>query len=313
VRIVVGSANFDSFTWTIGARVFARDFDSDYLIDNPGYNALSSTSPFLPDGYFALPASSPIGWDFLPMTVGSDVANLMYWNGQDENSNGVDVLDVAFAPLPGANLSLAGAGGTAVADGSTQLIMGSTLVTTDSTGGLHSHRNYWLDDGDMNGSTNPVDGIYLVALQLRMAVLATSDPFFLVFGTPGSTLAARNSAVAWAEERVDSLVVLGLPGDYNDDYIVDAGDYTVWRDSLNMAIALPNEAASPNVVDSADYDVWKSHFGQSASETAGIAVLSVPEPSTFACAMVACMVALSLAIGQLRRSRRGLGSVPPPR
>ena len=312
VQIAVGSANFDSFSWSIGTRVFVRDFDSDFLIDNPGYNAFGDASPFLPDGYFALPASSSIGWDFLPMTVGSADANLLYWNGQDTNSSGgVDAFDVAFSRLPGRSISLVGSGGTAIADGSATLVIGSTLVTTDSTGAVHSHRNYRLDDGDMNASTNPVDGIYLVALRLRMAGLESSDPLFLAFGTPGSTLRRDNAAVAWIEGRVDTLVHFNLPGDYNDDKVVDAADYTVWRDSLNLAIALPNEAASPNVVDVDDFGVWKSHFGQTAGGGTGrIASTSVPEPKTVSALLLAIAV-VPLFNWREKRRRRVPGSAPP--
>ncbi|TWT36589.1 Laminin G domain protein [Posidoniimonas corsicana] len=54
------------------------------------------------------------------------------------------------------------------------------------------------------------------------------------------------------------------PGDYNRDGQVDAADYTVWRDTVGVAVATPGAGADGDyngVVDDADYAVWRSHFG----------------------------------------------------
>jgi hypothetical protein len=56
-----------------------------------------------------------------------------------------------------------------------------------------------------------------------------------------------------------------LPGDYNDDGVVDAADFTVWRDNLNTNTTLPNDV-TPGMVTSEDYAVWKAHFGQTCNE-----------------------------------------------
>ncbi len=57
--------------------------------------------------------------------------------------------------------------------------------------------------------------------------------------------------------------VYGIRGDFNRNGIVDAADYTVWRDSLGLAVT-SGTGADGNVdgmVDSLDYEVWKSNFG----------------------------------------------------
>jgi len=54
-----------------------------------------------------------------------------------------------------------------------------------------------------------------------------------------------------------------LPGDYSIDGVVDAMDYTVWRETLG-AVVSPGAGADGNgdgVVDDRDYAVWKSNFG----------------------------------------------------
>jgi hypothetical protein len=70
-----------------------------------------------------------------------------------------------------------------------------------------------------------------------------------------------------------------LPGDYNDDHIVDAGDYTVWRNNLNSAADLPNDE-TPGMVDESDYDVWKLHFGASLAGSGSRVSNAVPEPAS---------------------------------
>ncbi|TWT85963.1 Glycosyl hydrolase family 76 [Posidoniimonas polymericola] len=50
-------------------------------------------------------------------------------------------------------------------------------------------------------------------------------------------------------------------GDYNDDGVVDAADYTVWRASVGSpAGTLPNDADG-GVIGSAQYQTWRANFG----------------------------------------------------
>jgi hypothetical protein len=66
-----------------------------------------------------------------------------------------------------------------------------------------------------------------------------------------------------------------LPGDYNDDDVVDAADYVVWRRFLNTATELPNDA-TPGVNDS-DYSVWRANFGNSLPIGSGDARFAASE------------------------------------
>jgi hypothetical protein len=67
-----------------------------------------------------------------------------------------------------------------------------------------------------------------------------------------------------------------LVGDYNDDGVVDAADYVVWRNNVGGA-GLPNDP-TPNSVDANDYLNWKATFGMMASP--GLAAAAVPEPGS---------------------------------
>jgi hypothetical protein len=83
--------------------------------------------------------------------------------------------------------------------------------------------------------------------------------------------------------NVDSIVyntIEGVLGDYNENGVVDAADYNLWRDNLGANIALPNEGASTGVVDQEDYDFWKLHFGEGTPGAGGVSTSAVPEPAT---------------------------------
>lgn len=60
-----------------------------------------------------------------------------------------------------------------------------------------------------------------------------------------------------------------LAGDYNGDLIVNAADYTVWRDRLgDSTTSFQSADGNGNgVVDRADYLLWKKNFGNSAVAT----------------------------------------------
>lgn len=81
----------------------------------------------------------------------------------------------------------------------------------------------------------------------------------------------------------------GLLGDYNTDGIVDAVDYTVWRDSQGQSgIDLPADGSGNGTVGPEDFDVWKSNFSDEVPGVGASSSLNVPEPAT-----------MSLSIGTL--------------
>lgn len=68
-----------------------------------------------------------------------------------------------------------------------------------------------------------------------------------------------------------------LAGDYNDDGIVDAADYTTWRDNLGApAGTLPNDPTGESIGDD-QYAAWRENFGAIAGGSSAVA--AVPEPA----------------------------------
>jgi hypothetical protein len=83
-----------------------------------------------------------------------------------------------------------------------------------------------------------------------------------------------------------------LPGDYNNDGLVDAADYSVWRDNLGSPISLPNDDTAG--VGDDDYARWKTHFGEQVLVGSGAISTSppaTPEPSSMLLLLVASATA----------------------
>jgi hypothetical protein len=95
-------------------------------------------------------------------------------------------------------------------------------------------------------------------------------------------------AYASADVTFHFLATPVLPGDYNHDDVVDAADYSVWRDGLGAAHMQE------------DYSVWKSHFGWSAGDegSAATGFAAVPEPSGLVLSALAILAALAKIAGK---------------
>src|SRR5690606_38175303 len=94
--------------------------------------------------------------------------------------------------------------------------------------------------------------------------------------------------------------IVQLEGDFNGDGVVDAADYTVWRNNLgaNSEAVINNAGNNNGVVDAGDYVLWKTNFGLSggaAALTAGAS--AVPEPGTLA-------MGVALLVGGVLAGRR---------
>jgi hypothetical protein len=72
--------------------------------------------------------------------------------------------------------------------------------------------------------------------------------------------------------RFDQAVA--VPGDYNNNGVVDAGDYVLWRKGGPLA----NEVDTPGTVNQADYTEWRARFGN-PSGSGTVAGTTIPEPA----------------------------------
>src|SRR5207253_304104 len=88
-----------------------------------------------------------------------------------------------------------------------------------------------------------------------------------------------------------------LNGDYNNNYLVDAADYVMYRKNLNRSVTLPNDT-TPGTVTLADYTVWRTNFGKNtvvAGSLSGdlLPDIAVPETSTGVLMVMAGLVGCS--------------------
>jgi hypothetical protein len=98
------------------------------------------------------------------------------------------------------------------------------------------------------------------------------------------------------------------PGDFNDDGVVTAADYVIWRKHFNS----PSEAAlngngdNQNGIDVGDYNLWQEHFATGSGGAGG----AVPEPEAMTLGILA---ALNFLSGTRRRSGGMRALAPSPR
>jgi alpha-L-fucosidase len=86
-----------------------------------------------------------------------------------------------------------------------------------------------------------------------------------------------------------------LYGDYNDNGVVDAPDYVLWRKNLDATLTLPNDS-TPESVSADDYTEWRTNFGKTDAAGSATSVAAiVPEPSFAALFMLAPAVMITRA------------------
>lgn len=156
--------------------------------------------------------------------------------------------------------------------------------------------------------------ISLLASESEVELPATGDSFVIATAaslrgsfanvTSGSriaTIGGEGTFLIIYSSATDEVVLSNfipanfLAGDFNHDGVVDAADYTVWRDSLDQTGIAPYTSGDANgdgAVTSADYQEWKNNFGVSTSNNQKHNV-PVPEPYVLSL-LIACVVSYSL-------------------
>lgn len=126
------------------------------------------------------------------------------------------------------------------------------------------------------------------------------DTFYI-----GARAAIGDGAVAFPLlGNLDEMMIEGfitdtgsLAGDYNEDGIVDAADYVMWRKNDGTNNALANDDGLSTPIGPAHYDLWKANFGNESAGSMQLEVVgAVPEPNTMFLA-IACL----LLFGVVRR------------
>lgn len=88
-------------------------------------------------------------------------------------------------------------------------------------------------------------------------------------------------------------VPVGVAGDYNNNGVVDAADYVLWR----KGGPLQNEVDVPGTVNSADYTAWRARFGNTSGTGSAVGPAAVPEPGSM-CVAVTALIASIVMFGR---------------
>jgi hypothetical protein len=136
-------------------------------------------------------------------------------------------------------------------------------------------------DGSAYYALSTASGGYAVPVNADGTYNVTfSGGSFATFATMASVIGGRNVKIDYLAHAVAMLL-----GDYNENGIVDAADYVVWRKKFGSVTALPNDD-TPGVAND-DYTRWRARFGNTlVGSGAGVSV-AIPEPGTIAMLMVA--------------------------
>jgi fibronectin-binding autotransporter adhesin len=204
--------------------------------------------------------------------------------------------------------------GTHTGTGITTVAGGGALGGTGSLGG-----NLILDEGGslvtefVSGLIDPLaiaGNLNLSALANSLTVTGTGTGTSWVIATYTGSLTGTFESItsgfsidygSGSNSQITlSAGPMGVPGDYNQNGVVDSADYVLWRNSVGPG-SLPNEGGiSPGVVDTADYNFWRARFGATSAAGSGIGGSLVPEPGSLY-AIAAALVGL---VGTGTRRRR---------
>ena len=167
-------------------------------------------------------------------------------------------------------------------------------------GNFGGYRITGIIDGYGDNKIGDVDG------QMTFLLLADNPS-----GVPSpANLSIFNLVVA--EDNMlflDDLSAFGIAhpsGDYNQNGVVDAPDYVLWRKTLGQAGAnLVADGNGDGKIDDGDYDIWRANFGKSiALGATGSGSGAVPEPATLSLTLLAACGLLLLGRGAVRPTRQ---------
>lgn len=137
------------------------------------------------------------------------------------------------------------------------------FTLANSVAGQQGFHNHGLLSYALDNSPLAPTGAYGLFARFLSDQYTASEPFLVVFN-----YGADYEQMVMAALGINAAAVSGVTenGDFNHDGIVDAADYTVWRDGLGSTYTPEH------------YGIWKENFGQSFGAAGSVSV-SVPEPA----------------------------------
>ncbi|TWU00540.1 hypothetical protein Pla108_14920 [Botrimarina colliarenosi] len=122
------------------------------------------------------------------------------------------------------------------------------------------------------------------------------------FSGVSAPLPTLPAGLDWAIDYTANEVLLSvfatgdpLDGDYNGDGVVNAADYTVWRDNEGSTTETAADGDGNGTVGPEDYDLWAANYGATTMSVA------VPEPAGAAIVAACCLAAVRRRGGESHR------------
>lgn len=186
-------------------------------------------------------------------------------------------------------------------DGVLSVVLAWNVEITDTNSGsqfspTQSLANLDLKLWDSTGA--PLDAVLATSVSTKDNVehvyltgLDAGDYTIEVLSTSGD----RDFGLAW---RLDYEAPYRVTGDYNEDGVVDAADFTLWRDTVGSTSNLAADGDLNGVVDQGDYDLWRTAYGSLHTPPGAVSatLAAVPEPATLTMLAGAAMI-----LGRRRR------------
>jgi hypothetical protein len=124
-----------------------------------------------------------------------------------------------------------------------------------------------------------------------------------VFTSLGNSLMIGNNITVPVTTVVRTNFVPGN-ADYNNNGIVDAADYVLWRNANGTSVfpGVPPDGTGDGLVTMADYNLWRSHFGLPGGAGSGgsVSTDAVPEPVALGLVVIGAL-AFSLVFPRFSR------------
>jgi autotransporter-associated beta strand protein len=204
----------------------------------------------------------------------------------------------ALTKISPGKLTLSGAntyaGGTTVSAGMLELSGASSKTGTGNVTITGAGTSLVIDSGTTDALGNSATLSLSNSALLNLGAGVNERVGFLSLDTAFQPSTTYGSSQSNAVVKLDiyfsgtGVLTVGpaiLAGDYNNDGIVDAADYVIWRKNVGQpSQTLPNDITGVLIGD-AQYNQWRSNFGgTTAIPGSGSALNSeaVPEPSTLA-------------------------------
>jgi hypothetical protein len=195
-----------------------------------------------------------------------------------------------------------------IGDDSTINVNGN--MTVNAGGGAQGTLAYRLETGDLLSEIN-VTGTAtfnagaILNFDTSLASPTQTSYDLLTAASIVDSGISFNGPAGWAYQvvtgglgqilQVAQTVAPGLPGDFNSDGKVDAGDYATWRKNEVANAALANDNGVGN--QAARFTLWRANFGNPPGAGASLQGGQVPEPAS----LMLVLVGAAALVGIRRR------------